>query len=194
MNFSTSTNPPGGPNHEPARPAKADAPTGSIPGTLTRREMLTRGGGRVRRDCPGLLAGVATRRGARMPRRLRRGSSPLVPGVASSSSSRVVPAISTCSIPNLWSTNWPVSRFRPASSRSFTPMGVKRTPRCWPRNGSGSKHGQGGLWISDWLPNIAECADDLTVIRSCWSGRPQSRRRRLPDEYRVDPGGAAFAG
>ena len=29
------------------------------------------------------------------------------------------------------------------------------------------QHGQSGLWISDLFPNIAECADDLAVIRSC---------------------------
>ena len=31
------------------------------------------------------------------------------------------------------------------------------------------QHGESGLWISDWLPHIAGCADDLAVIRSCWS-------------------------
>ena len=31
------------------------------------------------------------------------------------------------------------------------------------------QHGQGGLWVSDWYPYIAEHADDLAVIRSCWS-------------------------
>src|SRR5258705_12658690 len=30
------------------------------------------------------------------------------------------------------------------------------------------QHGQSGLWVSDWLPHIAECVDDLAVIRSCW--------------------------
>jgi hypothetical protein len=29
------------------------------------------------------------------------------------------------------------------------------------------QHGQSGLWISDWLPQVATCADDLAVIRSC---------------------------
>src|SRR5215471_5614637 len=29
-----------------------------------------------------------------------------------------------------------------------------------------AQHGQSGLWISDWLPYIAEHADDLAVIRS----------------------------
>ena len=29
------------------------------------------------------------------------------------------------------------------------------------------QHGQSGLWLSDWLPYTAQCADDLAVIRSC---------------------------
>jgi hypothetical protein len=49
----------------------------------------------------------------------------------------------------------------------ITPMGEYDAPlladkRAWKR------HGQSGLWVSDWLPHIAECADDLCVIRSCW--------------------------
>jgi hypothetical protein len=31
------------------------------------------------------------------------------------------------------------------------------------------KCGQSGLEVSDFLPHIAECADDLAVIRSCWA-------------------------
>jgi hypothetical protein len=54
--------------------------------------------------------------------------------------------------------------FRPV----ITPMGEGRaplmaSPRKW------KQHGQSGLWVSDWLPHIATCADDLAVIRSCWS-------------------------
>jgi hypothetical protein len=29
------------------------------------------------------------------------------------------------------------------------------------------RHGQSGLWVSDWYPEIARCADKLAVIRSC---------------------------
>src|SRR6516162_7146159 len=29
------------------------------------------------------------------------------------------------------------------------------------------KHGQSGLDVSDLLPNLAECADDLCVLRAC---------------------------
>jgi hypothetical protein len=31
------------------------------------------------------------------------------------------------------------------------------------------RHGQSGLPVSDFLPHLAECADDLAVIRSCWA-------------------------
>jgi hypothetical protein len=48
----------------------------------------------------------------------------------------------------------------------ITAMGEMRSPlleckRKWAR------HGESGLWISDWLPHTAQCADDLAVIRSC---------------------------
>jgi hypothetical protein len=50
----------------------------------------------------------------------------------------------------------------------ITAMGEAHAPllaskRQWKR------HGQSGLWVSDWLPHIAGCADDLAVIRSCWA-------------------------
>ncbi|MEM7395600.1 MAG: DUF1501 domain-containing protein, partial [Verrucomicrobiota bacterium] len=50
----------------------------------------------------------------------------------------------------------------------ITAMGEAYSPileckRTW------KQHGQSGLWISDWYPNIAKMADELTVIRSCMS-------------------------
>ncbi len=50
----------------------------------------------------------------------------------------------------------------------ITAMGEKgspllASPRKWKR------HGQSGLWASDWMPHIAECMDDLAVVRSCWT-------------------------
>ncbi|MCA9179436.1 MAG: DUF1501 domain-containing protein [Planctomycetales bacterium] len=36
-------------------------------------------------------------------------------------------------------------------------------PRTW------KQHGQSGLWASEWIPHIAECLDDIAVIRSCWT-------------------------
>jgi hypothetical protein len=48
----------------------------------------------------------------------------------------------------------------------ITSMGESNAPllaskRTW------KQHGQSGLWVSDWLPHIAGCVDDLAVIRSC---------------------------
>src|SRR5947209_8334306 len=31
------------------------------------------------------------------------------------------------------------------------------------------KHGRSGIEVSDWLPHIAGCVDDLAVVRSCWA-------------------------
>ena len=50
----------------------------------------------------------------------------------------------------------------------ITAMGESHSPlladqRKW------KQHGQSGIWVSDWLPHIAECVDDLAVIRSCWA-------------------------
>jgi hypothetical protein len=30
-----------------------------------------------------------------------------------------------------------------------------------------AQHGQAGLWVSDWYPELAKCVDELAVIRSC---------------------------
>jgi hypothetical protein len=56
----------------------------------------------------------------------------------------------------------------PSIKRPITPMGVSN-------NALLASHrvfrpaGQSGIPVSDWLPHIANCADDLTVIRSCWA-------------------------
>ncbi len=41
--------------------------------------------------------------------------------------------------------------------------GLMPSSRIW------KQYGQGGLWISDWYSKLAEHADDLAVIRSCWA-------------------------
>ncbi len=56
------------------------------------------------------------------------------------------------------------SSFRPV----ITPMGEFYSPLLASRR-RWARHGQSGLWISDWLPHIARHADDLAVIRSCWA-------------------------
>ncbi|MCS7046527.1 MAG: DUF1501 domain-containing protein [Gemmataceae bacterium] len=57
----------------------------------------------------------------------------------------------------------------PASFRPvITPMGETDAPLL-PSRRRWRRHGQSGLWISDWYPHLATCADDLAVIRSCWA-------------------------
>ncbi len=56
----------------------------------------------------------------------------------------------------------------PSFGRVITAMGEFNSPilaskRAW------KQHGQGGLWVSDWYPEVATCADELAVIRSCYA-------------------------
>ena len=44
---------------------------------------------------------------------------------------------------------------------AFTPL--------WAARRKFKQHGQSGTWVSDWLPEIATCVDDIAVIRSCWA-------------------------
>lgn len=50
----------------------------------------------------------------------------------------------------------------------ITPNGEFYSP-ILPSRRRWARHGQSGLWVSDWLPHIATCADDLAVIHSCWA-------------------------
>lgn len=52
--------------------------------------------------------------------------------------------------------------------RIITAMGEFDSP-VLPCKRKWAQHGESGLWISDWLPHTAKCADDLAVIRSCWT-------------------------
>jgi Protein of unknown function (DUF1501) len=50
----------------------------------------------------------------------------------------------------------------------ITAMGESHSPllaskRTW------KQYGRGGLWISDWLPHLSKCADEIAVIHSCWA-------------------------
>jgi Protein of unknown function (DUF1501) len=56
----------------------------------------------------------------------------------------------------------------PSFKPVITPMGEGRAPLLASRR-KWKQHGQSGIWVSDWLPHIATCADDLAVIQSCWS-------------------------
>jgi hypothetical protein len=55
----------------------------------------------------------------------------------------------------------------PSFKPVVTPMGEFHSPVLAPKR-KWAQHGESGLWVSDWLPEIASCADDLLVIRSLW--------------------------
>lgn len=52
--------------------------------------------------------------------------------------------------------------------RVITAMGEFDSP-ILPSIRKWKQHGESGLWISDWLPHTAKMADELAVIRSCWT-------------------------
>ena len=50
----------------------------------------------------------------------------------------------------------------------ITAMGEKGAP-ILPAPRKWKQHGESGLWASEWIPNIAECMDEIAVVRSCWT-------------------------
>ena len=52
--------------------------------------------------------------------------------------------------------------------RPITAMGTANNT-IMPSKRKWKQHGQAGIWISDWYPEVAQHADDLCVIRSCWA-------------------------
>ncbi len=42
-------------------------------------------------------------------------------------------------------------------------------PKIYPLQIGFRKHGQSGIEVSDWFPNIASCIDDIAVVRSMWT-------------------------
>jgi len=59
---------------------------------------------------------------------------------------------------------------KPLPSSFRRPMTAMGNTAYTPLLGSQRKfkqHGQSGIWVSDWLPEIASCADDLAILRSC---------------------------
>ncbi len=50
----------------------------------------------------------------------------------------------------------------------ITAMGEYNSP-IFPDQRQWKQYGQSGLWISDWCKHVAESADDLAVLRSCWA-------------------------
>jgi hypothetical protein len=53
--------------------------------------------------------------------------------------------------------------FGPVVTRRHVDRNRLLAPRCTFR-----KHGQSGIEVSDWLPNLGTCVDDLCVIRGCY--------------------------
>jgi hypothetical protein len=50
----------------------------------------------------------------------------------------------------------------------ITSMGESRSP-ILPCQRKWKQYGDGGIWISDWLPHLTRHANDIAVIRSCWA-------------------------
>jgi hypothetical protein len=49
----------------------------------------------------------------------------------------------------------------------LTPMGTGGNTLLASRR-TFRKYGESGIEVSDWLPHLGQCADDLCVLRSCW--------------------------
>lgn len=56
----------------------------------------------------------------------------------------------------------------PSFGKPITAMGTGNNT-LMPSKRQWKQHGQSGLWVSDWYPNVAQHADDLAVLRSCWA-------------------------
>src|SRR5438552_2761062 len=63
----------------------------------------------------------------------------------------------------------------------FYQVGAKKeTNRKWVKSPWAFKqHGQSGFWVSELFPQVATCADDITLIRSMVSGFPLHPRANL---------------
>src|SRR5262245_40851929 len=54
-------------------------------------------------------------------------------------------------------------------TRPMTSMGKTAYTPLLPSQRQFAQHGQSGAWVSDWLPEIATCVDDISIIRSCYA-------------------------
>ncbi len=56
----------------------------------------------------------------------------------------------------------------PSFGKPITAMGTGNNA-LMPSARTFKQYGQSGIWVSDWYPHVAQHADDLAVIRSCWA-------------------------
>ncbi|MDX1965440.1 MAG: DUF1501 domain-containing protein [Pirellulales bacterium] len=53
--------------------------------------------------------------------------------------------------------------------REFVAGRHKVQPKLYPLQVGHAPRGQNGLEMSDWFPELGQCADDLTIVRSLWT-------------------------
>ena len=81
---------------------------------------------------------------------------------------RRAPATWICSIPSPRWRSMPVSRCRRRTiPKHCRALWAPRHNGLYPTRHTFKQYGESGLWVSDWLPNIAEHMDDIAVLRSC---------------------------
>jgi hypothetical protein len=56
----------------------------------------------------------------------------------------------------------------PSFGRPITAMGTSNNT-LMPSKRAWKQHGQSGIWVSDWYPEIAKHVDEMTVFRGCWA-------------------------
>src|SRR6476646_3108094 len=57
----------------------------------------------------------------------------------------------------------------PASfGKVITAMGTSNNSRM-PSKRTFAQHGQSGIWVSDWYPEIAKHVDNICVFKGCWA-------------------------
>jgi len=61
------------------------------------------------------------------------------------------------------------SPFVKKNLREVIPGLHKIQPKIYPLQTGYKKYGQSGIEVSDWFPNVGECIDDISVVRSMWT-------------------------
>jgi hypothetical protein len=57
----------------------------------------------------------------------------------------------------------PASFGRPITAMGTASNTLMPSKRTW------KQHGQSGIWVSDWYPEIAQHVDEMAVFRACWA-------------------------